>query len=274
MKVLSIKQSYFKTSNRKSIAFKKSSMNLSFGIRLKHVDEIDTLKPSNKLFITAHPDDETCFFGFIAKFLKNPNEKIQLIYTTSGQKGQDVRKIIPRYDKKMKNQREQELSEALDELNLKQEPLMLDLMDGETHFKPNRERCKTLLKKVIVAVKPKEIYTFDYSGITGHTDHIQVSRIIEDLVKENPEQKIDLYEVGFSQDTTDKIIEYTKNSTQIFLYSRPSIYKSPYKEIDITNEIPQIINSLKKYVSQFSPNACVNLKEYFKNNPIITLMKK
>ena len=104
MKVLSIKQSYFKTSNRKSIAFKKSSMNLSFGIRLKHVDEIDTLKPSNKLFITAHPDDETCFFGFIAKFLKNPNEKIQLIYTTSGQKGQDVRKIIPRYDKKMKNQ--------------------------------------------------------------------------------------------------------------------------------------------------------------------------
>ena len=121
MKILQTNQLHYKNSklrsnNTNNVHFR----DLSFGIRLKHVNEINTLKQANKLVIIAHPDDETCFFGFIAKFLKNPKESIQLVYTTSGQKGQDIRNIIPRYDKKMQFQREKELSEALDELNVKQ----------------------------------------------------------------------------------------------------------------------------------------------------------
>lgn len=253
----------------------KRNRNCSFGrVSLKFKEDIPNLKHCDRLVILAHPDDETCFFSFINKFIKDSTKKLQLVYLTSGQKGRDERGIIPRFDKRMRDQRLKELEDSMNVMDVtREDPLVLDLVDGETHYKENRPIVMELLSRVLEKTMPDEVYSFDESGVTGHTDHIIASNMTRKTVEKFQSLKnIDLYQVGFTQESVDNIIEATKDSTQIFLYCRPSI-EVPDRTIDITEEIPVTIESFSKYTSQFTSKACKALNLYFQQNPLIYLKK-
>ena len=251
--------------------------NLKFGaVKILRPNDIPRLKPCEKLVLLAHPDDEACFFSFISNFLKDKKDSVQLVYATSGQKGRDVRGIIPRYDSKMGLQRENELVNALDEYKLERHPLILDLMDGESHYPENKDKMHKMLEKVVDNIKPKEVYTFDPFGVTTHSDHIAISEVTSDVLKRSQKDSykdIKLWQVAFTEKSKNEFIDKTKDHTHMFLSTRASIVK-PDIQFNISQNIPEIIDSFNHYKSQFPENAITAMKNYFTENPWIDLILK
>ena len=237
------------------------------------VKSINGLKPSKNLVILAHPDDETCFFGFIAKLFKKSKEPTQLIYSTSGQAGRDISNEYQRFAIGIRDKRLNELRNGINRLGAKRDALVLDMMDGETHFPHNRQILKTYVKKIIERTKPANIYTFDSSGITGHTDHFTIGTVTNRAVSEvDPDKKIKLWNIGFTQDEADKIVMDTYPNSTIFRNARASI-DTPDRTVDISKEIPTLMDSFTEYKSQFSAQSCKDIKKFLDSYPFINMMQ-
>ena len=234
---------------------------------------IRQLKPCDRLLVVAHPDDEVCFFGFIAKYFKNPNERIQLVYTTSGQNGRDITKRTNRYTPIVRDKRLAELGNVMTVLKAKNEPLVLDMMDSETHHPQNRAVLLDYLKAILRRTQPKAVYSFDESGITGHTDHFTASVLTRKAIRELDSSKTTHYwNVGLTQRASDKLVMDTAKTTKMFSYARPSI-NEPDKIIDISEEVPVLIRAFQQYKTQFLPSACQDIRKYFRSYPFITLRR-
>ncbi|NMC11460.1 MAG: PIG-L family deacetylase [Chloroflexi bacterium] len=128
------------------------------------------IKPKRMLVILAHPDDESfAVGGTLAKYARK-DVQIILLCATRGEAG------IPGLNSTEAGEiRERELRKAAEHLGI--EVYFLGYQDGElASVKP-----ETLLETIacwVDLVKPQVILTFGPDGVSGHPDHVTISRIV------------------------------------------------------------------------------------------------
>lgn len=264
--------------NKYSKINNSKNQNLNFKrLDLQHRGDIEKLTPAENLFFLAHPDDESCFFYFISNLLAKDSGSVQLIYTNSGQNGRDARGILERYDPRMKDLREHELIQAIDEgYNSKRSPLVLDFIDGQTHLEENKRDMKVFVKEIIDRVKPANIFTFEPKGITNHSDHRAISEVTSAVFEENKDSLTKdkkLWKVGLTKKAAELLIKETERDTHIFTYVRPSIERAG-NSVDVSRFIEQIYKAMSAYKSQFKPEAVESFCAYLKKYPLIDMIMR
>lgn len=248
------------------------------GLQLKKIQNIKKLKPADVLVVLAHPDDEVCFFGFIAKMIKQNKKTVQLVYTTSGENGRDIRNKIPRFSPKMKKVREIELKKSLEKLGLQRDPILLDLGDGKTRTPEVQEIMLPLLQRIVKETKPKEVYSFTPEGITRHPDHISLGEILPDVIhahKKVSRQKTRLFQVGFTESQRRNIINAVVETSGIGIFVKVIRSIQPLKpKFNIKKNLPTLIKAFKEQTTQFTDDTVKALEFYFKNHPNIYVAEK
>jgi len=142
------------------------------------------------LFIFAHPDDEA--FGpacTIAKYARQGAE-IFLTTITRGEAGTlgPARWLTP---EELANLRTKELECAVEVLGIKHLH-QFDLPDGQLTNFPDTEALY-LIQQEIRNILPDLIITFHPNGISGHPDHIQVTRWVYETICQMEESPRLLY---------------------------------------------------------------------------------
>lgn len=164
------------------------------------------------LLILPHPDDAAYVSGGLIQIAQKYSIKTKLICLTIG-----GRRILPKDNKsasKLKDIREKELEKAnkflgLDDLTL------WDLEDG--NLIKTKSDWLSKLNREIENSKPSLIVTFDHSGITGHPDHLVVSKVVFDLTKKFKNKPNLLLRVPDTQE-----INYFKDNKAINFAQRPN----------------------------------------------------
>ncbi|GIP39295.1 hypothetical protein J31TS4_25750 [Paenibacillus sp. J31TS4] len=132
------------------------------------------------LFVFAHPDDESfACGGTMAKYAERGHD-VYLVCATSGCKGKSGEYSLACRQEKARH-RETELRTAAEVLGIK-EVILYRYPDGAL-----AEQCVRQLSEqiagTIAGLKPHTVVTFPPDGVTGHPDHIAISRAVEEAVK-------------------------------------------------------------------------------------------
>lgn len=126
---------------------------------MKSIDS--ELSNKNKLLIlTAHPDDES--YTFAGLILRAHELGLTTTLVSFTPKGKD----------KDSETSEEELRNAAHILGI-DSVVIKNFTPGKLHS--NRSDIRSVLKEVYANEKPDIVATFDYSGITGHIDHLALS---------------------------------------------------------------------------------------------------
>lgn len=136
----------------------------------------DLLESSNLLIVIAHPDDVSHAFGGLVQVGKNHRLTITLLCLTSDNKAN---------------------SSEMDELTKSANLLGIDLVISENFSKNNLAKdVKAITKCIedtIKSVKADTVFTFDYSGITGHVDHLTLSSTLVKIYSGKKVKSFKLY---------------------------------------------------------------------------------
>jgi len=125
------------------------------------------------LFILAHPDDETIFFGNCITKLSEDGNEVHVLSLTNGERGFVHQQLddgrVVRYvrnnDENLGNKRNQEFYDACQSLGATK-AWALGLPDGGVGAEHH-----TVLDTFVAELMPEEIYTFDPTGTSVHADH-------------------------------------------------------------------------------------------------------
>lgn len=135
-------------------------------------------KGKNMLLVFPHPDDEAYVSGGLLQIAQKLSIKTKLICLTKGGRG-----ILPTNKveaKNLKDLREKELKSACSILGV-DEMILWDYPDANL-IKVKNNWIK-ILKQEINKSNASIVVTFDYSGITGHPDHLVVSKEVFEYLK-------------------------------------------------------------------------------------------
>ena len=128
------------------------------------------LKPRRMLVILAHPDDESfAAGGTLAKYAHQDVQGI-LLCATRGEAG--IQGVKP---EEAGDIRERELRQAAEHLGI--EVYFLGYQDGGLANTPPEMLLETIACWIDL-VQPQVILTFGPEGISGHPDHVTISRIV------------------------------------------------------------------------------------------------
>ena len=135
---------------------------------------MNEIKPNRMLVILAHPDDESfAVGGTLAKYVHQDMQVI-LLCATYGEAG------IPGVKPKEAGEiREQELLRAAKYLGI--EVYFLGYHDGELS-KIDPAKLLEYVGSWIDLVQPQVILTFGPDGVSGHPDHVTISRTVTQAV--------------------------------------------------------------------------------------------
>ena len=125
------------------------------------------------LAVFAHPDDETFRCGGTLALLAQRGVRVQVLTATRGEGGSCGNPPHCTQDE-LPALRERELRCACTALGI-EPPILLDYQDGDlSEVVP--ETIVAGILSVVNAVHPQIILTFGPDGISGHPDHVAVSR--------------------------------------------------------------------------------------------------
>ena len=123
------------------------------------------------LVILAHPDDESFpLGGTLAKYAAQ-GVQITLVCATRGEKG--INGLEPEETARL---REAELRAAASKLGIS-EVRFLGLVDGEV-AQADGNHIVSMLTNLMRRIRPEVVITFGPDGISGHPDHVTVSRLV------------------------------------------------------------------------------------------------
>jgi LmbE family N-acetylglucosaminyl deacetylase len=127
------------------------------------------------LGVWAHPDDETYLSAGLMLRVARAGGRVACFTATSGEQGTDDPDAWP--PRRLAAQRRRELVAALDRVGV-HESRMLGLPDGGCDaLGPERETAVVAaLTGLMEDLRPDLVVTFGPDGITGHPDHVAVSR--------------------------------------------------------------------------------------------------
>lgn len=164
------------------------------------------------LVITAHPDDESYCFAGLIQIAKSAGLVVDILCLTAGN---------PHHPKSTdKPLRTAELNTAAALLGV-DEVILKDL--DATKMPSQKVRIKATLSETFKTRKYDCIATFDYSGITGHVDHIILGQeLIKLLPNLKPKPKI-LLRVPDTREkryfTDNKAMKHALSATHVAGYS-------------------------------------------------------
>jgi len=170
------------------------------------------------LLIFAHPDDESfSCSGTMVKY-KNNNTSIKLITATRGEAGQlgDPPLCLP---EELGEERTKELKNAARIIGIKK-IFFLGLRDG-TLSKFSLKFLSNLIEPILIRENPDIIITFPKTGISGHDDHIVISKaatIAYLKYRRITKKKTKLLYITIPQSIVDKMV---KKSQVKNLFRRP-----------------------------------------------------
>jgi LmbE family N-acetylglucosaminyl deacetylase len=131
------------------------------------------------LFVFAHPDDESFAAGGTMAKMSHLGHEVSLICATSGCKGKSGEFEITCREQLAKH-REEELEQACSILGVS-DLILFHYADG-TLVDQDIDLLTDRIKTTILELKPDVILTFPPDGVTGHPDHITISRATENAV--------------------------------------------------------------------------------------------
>jgi LmbE family N-acetylglucosaminyl deacetylase len=226
------------------------------------------------LFILAHPDDESYGpSGSILKCTEN-GAKVFLLTLTKGEAGTlGEGRLLE--SPQLADMRCRELECAAKALKI-HDLIIGDFQDGKLNKTPS-EKGVSFLQDKINTIKPEIIITFHPNGITGHPDHITISRwtldavqntdfpvilfyygITEKLARNLPDRKLvpmDKDEITHEIDVSDYVdkkveaIHCHKSQLEIFEEMKNS-----------APDFPSLVR--KEYFSQVIPKASISNLKY------------
>lgn len=136
------------------------------------------MKTDNKsrmLVILAHPDDESFAVGGTLAKYADMGVQVVLLTATRGEVG------IPGVESEKAGAiREKELLKAAKYLGI--EVYFLDYQDGEL-VNTDPEKLMEHISYWIDLVQPQAILTFGPDGVSGHADHVTISRVVTKVVE-------------------------------------------------------------------------------------------
>lgn len=156
-----------------------------------------SLKYKKVLVIFPHADDEALSSGGLISQLSRSGSELNWLILTEGEKGNETATV----DEQLKTIRVNEAKQAAHIYGIKN-LIQRDYPDnGVDEYK---DKLTDDLKKTIGEIKPDLIITYDLTGLYGHPDHIIVSEVVTELVKqEHPETK--LWYVSYPKKILDSI---------------------------------------------------------------------
>jgi LmbE family N-acetylglucosaminyl deacetylase len=140
-------------------------------------------KKSNQLtkvlVIYPHPDDETMASGGLIRKLSN-NKKFdtEIVTLTSGEKGTELLKVNPEILSKI---RQEEFKKAVNELGIKKSEVW-NFKDAKIH--EQYTQIKEYLRKYLIENNFDLVVTYERSGMYGHPDHVNLSKMVHELQNE------------------------------------------------------------------------------------------
>jgi LmbE family N-acetylglucosaminyl deacetylase len=203
------------------------------------------------LGIWAHPDDETWTSAGIMSTAVANGQKVACITATKGEDGlQDSNKWKLHELAKI---RELELTRSLEIISVS-DHIWLGYIDGHCKEVAKSEAAQKILK-IISRIKPNTVLTFPYDGMTGHRDHMAVSKWATLAVKKAG-YKINIYHAATTKSWYKKYGCIEDDKMNIFFNIEKPNLKSE-SELAINYQLPKEIltkkiKALKSQPSQTS----------------------
>jgi LmbE family N-acetylglucosaminyl deacetylase len=129
------------------------------------------------LIIFPHPDDESLSVSGLVQTAKKLGKNITLLVLTKGEKGEAYKCSLEDLGEIRKKEMEKS-AKIIGVSNL----IQLDFPDGK--LKQKKSEILKYLDNQIKISDPDLVITYDLSGLYGHEDHIVVSEIVTNLIKE------------------------------------------------------------------------------------------
>lgn len=178
---------------------------------------LKTYKGKFVLLIFPHPDDAAYVSGGLLQIAQNYSIRTKLICLTKG--GRNHLSKNTKQKSSIKNIRIDELKKSCNILGI-DEHIVFDCEDG--NLIKTKDVWLKRIKKEIKNDKPNMIITFDQSGITGHPDHLVVSKEIIDICKSDKNIKL-LLRVPDKQELiyfkSNKAIKFAQKATHKLSYT-------------------------------------------------------
>ena len=143
-------------------------------------------KPTNRrlLAVFAHPDDETAFSSILFRRIAQTGASLNLITLTNGEKS--TLRFGIEEDVNLGEARKQEM-QRIAQLFKVNHLFLPGFPDGE--IENYSSEIHSYLGDKIEKLKPDVFVTMEQNGVSGHFDHIAVTRIVNNLQK-SPEFKV------------------------------------------------------------------------------------
>lgn len=135
----------------------------------------DVAQFGSVLGIWAHPDDETFLSGGLMFDLARQGNSVQCVVATCGEAGVQDQLRWPA--DKLAAIRTHELTNALQLLGTNP-PILWDYPDGGCADVDIQAPVNDI-RDLIISLSPDSIITFAPDGLTGHSDHVTISRWVE-----------------------------------------------------------------------------------------------
>lgn len=191
------------------------------------------------LGVWAHPDDETYLMAGLMAEAAARGDRVVCVTATRGEAGsQDHERWPP---ERMAEIRERELEKSLSVLGVK-EHHWLDYVDG-TCDQVSHEEAVAKLRPIFDEVRPNSVLTFGPEGLTGHPDHMAVSRWTSDAFDRfAPGGSSLFFAIGSDEWTAEFGEELRKHD----VYASPDLPPhAPREEIDVVLLMSDGLNALK-----------------------------
>jgi len=184
-------------------------------------DLLKNYKGKKILMVFPHPDDEAYVSGGLLQIAQKYSIKTKLICMTKGGRG-----LMPKNLEKaelIKKVREEELEKASKILGI-DEKVVWDYPDSgliqtQTHW-------YSLLKREIIKSDASIVVTFDYTGITGHPDHLILSSEVFNILSKLKTKPKLLFRVPDKQEQ----IYFRENKALIFFRKPTHILRCSFRQ--------------------------------------------
>lgn len=127
------------------------------------------------LGVFAHPDDETLGAGPLIAHCVARGARVELVVATRGERGWRGPEVDDPGPAAVGRLREAEARSAAEVLGVSR-IAFLDLIDGEVEAAPSGA-VAARIAAIVRRARPEVVVTFGPDGLTGHPDHIAVSRL-------------------------------------------------------------------------------------------------
>jgi len=162
--------------------------------------------PLTLLAVFAHPDDETFRCGGTLALLAQRGVRVHVLTATRGQGGSCGDPPLCAPDE-LPAVREQELRCACSALGIAR-PILMDYPDGSL-AEVNEEEAVDRITAVIQELQPQVLLTWPSDGLSGHPDHVAVSRwttlAFERAEALGPDAPVALYHLAVPRSVADTL---------------------------------------------------------------------